>query len=107
MQDLEHEVAQEIYSVSEFNSDVRSVLEGSFDSIWIEGEISNFAAPGSGHWYFSLKDDNAQVRCAMFKGNQRKVTFMPKNGAHVLLRARISLYEARGEFQLIADFMEE
>ncbi len=107
MRDQEHEVAQDIYSVSEFNSDVRSVLESSFESVWIEGEISNFAAPGSGHWYFSLKDDNAQVRCAMFRGSQRGMNFTPKNGTHVLLRARVSLYEPRGEFQLIADFMEE
>lgn len=78
MQDLEHEVAQEIYTVSEFNSDVRSVLEGSFDNVWIEGEVSNFAAPGSGHWYFSLKDDNAQVRCAMFRSSQRGLNFTPK-----------------------------
>lgn len=103
----ENDVAQEIYTVSEFNSDVRSVLEDSFENVWIEGEISNFAAPGSGHWYFSLKDDGAQVRCAMFRGSQRGLNFTPKNGMHVLLRARVSLYEPRGEFQLIAEFMEE
>lgn len=107
MQPFEQEAAQEIYSVSEFNSDVRSILEESFASIWIEGEISNFAAPASGHWYFSLKDETAQVRCAMFRGSQRQLNFTPKNGLHVLLHARVSLYEPRGEFQLIADFMEE
>ncbi len=107
MQPFDQEAAQEIYTVSAFNSDVRSVLEESFESIWIEGEISNFAAPASGHWYFSLKDETAQVRCAMFRGSQRQLHFTPKNGLHVLLRARVSLYEPRGEFQLIADFMEE
>lgn len=103
--DLEQE--NQIYTVSTFNNEVREVLEGTFETIWIEGEISNFAAPGSGHWYFSLKDDNAQVRCAMFRSSQRKANFTPKNGSQVLIRARVSLYEPRGEFQLIADFMEE
>lgn len=97
----------EIYTVSTFNADVRELLEDNFAQVWIEGEISNFVAAGSGHWYFSLKDANAQVRCAMFKGSQRKVNFTPKNGAQILLRARVSLYEPRGDFQLIADFMEE
>lgn len=97
----------EIYTVSTFNADVRELLEDNFAQVWIEGEVSNFVAAGSGHWYFSLKDANAQVRCAMFKGSQRKVNFTPKNGAHILLRARVSLYEPRGDFQLIADFMEE
>jgi exodeoxyribonuclease VII large subunit len=101
------EANKEIFSVSELNAAVRNVLEGSFADIWIEGEISNFAAPGSGHWYFSMKDEHAQVKCAMFRGSQRRVNFTPKNGAHVLIRARVSLYEARGEFQLIADYMEE
>lgn len=105
-EDIEEQTT-EIYTVSEFNADVRDLLEGSFETLWIEGEISNFAAPGSGHWYFSLKDESAQVRCALFKGSQRKIGFTPKNGAHVLLRARVSLYEPRGDFQLIADFMEE
>ncbi|HTM64565.1 MAG TPA: exodeoxyribonuclease VII large subunit [Gammaproteobacteria bacterium] len=104
---IDLEESTEIYTVSEFNADVRDVLEDNFDQIWIEGEISNFVAAGSGHWYFSLKDADAQVRCAMFKGSQRKIGFTPKNGLHVLLRARVSLYEPRGDFQLIADFMEE
>lgn len=107
MSEYEHDAATEIYSVTEFNSDVRSILEDSFGNIWIEGEISNFVAPASGHWYFSLKDETAQVKCAMFRGSQRRLSFTPKNGLHVLLRARVSLYEPRGEFQLIADFMEE
>lgn len=97
----------EIFTVSELNSEVRALLEENFGQIWIEGEISNFVAASSGHWYFSLKDENAQVRCAMFRGSQRGMQFKPKNGLHVLLRARISLYAPRGDYQLIANHMEE
>jgi exodeoxyribonuclease VII large subunit len=97
----------EVYSVSRLNNAVKQLLEGSFTTVWVEGEISNFAAPASGHWYFSLKDATAQVRCAMFKGSQRRLGFTPKDGTHVLIRARVSLYENRGEYQLIADTMEE
>lgn len=103
--DIEQEY--EIFTVSQLNSEVRLLLEESFAYVWVEGEISNFAAPGSGHWYFSLKDASAQVRCAMFRSSQRKLGFTPKDGAHVLIKARVSLYDARGEFQLIAEFMEE
>lgn len=101
------DASTEIFTVSELNSEVRQLLEENFGQIWIEGEISNFIAASSGHWYFSLKDEDAQVRCALFKGSQRGIKFMPKNGMHVLLRARISLYEPRGDYQLIGSFMEE
>lgn len=107
MQSSELEQRQEIYTVSRLNNVVKFLLEDTFPSIWVEGEISNFAAPGSGHWYFSLKDSSAQVKCALFKGSQRKLGFTPKDGMHVLIRARASLYENRGDYQLIADFMEE
>lgn len=103
--DISH--SNEIYTVSRFNREVRMVLEGSFSTIWIEGEISNFAAPNSGHWYFSLKDPLAQIRCAMFKLNNRKVGFIPKDGMHVLIKARVSLYEGRGDFQLLVEHLEE
>ena len=96
-----------IYSISQLNAEAKALLEGSFASIWVEGEISNFAAPHSGHWYFSLKDARAQARCVMFKGHQKKVFFAPKDGLHVLVKVRISMYEARGEYQLIAEEMEE
>lgn len=99
--------AENVYTVSRLNNEVRFILEESFPFVWVEGEISNFAAPHSGHWYFSLKDPTAQVRCAMFRGNQRKLQFTPKDGMHVLIKARVSLYENRGEFQLIAEDMEE
>jgi len=96
-----------IFTVSQLNSEARLILEETFPYVWVEGEISNFAAPASGHWYFSLKDKNAQVRCCLFRGSQRGLGFTPKDGAHVLIKARVSMYEARGEFQLIAEFMEE
>ncbi|RDI44816.1 exodeoxyribonuclease VII large subunit [Aquicella lusitana] len=107
MQTIDLEQREEIYSVSRLNNEVRFLLEDSFPLVWVEGEISNFAAPNSGHWYFSLKDASAQVRCAMFRGSARKLTFTPKDGMHVLIKARVSLYENRGEFQLIAEDMEE
>jgi exodeoxyribonuclease VII large subunit len=96
-----------IHSVSDLNQLARSLLEDALPPLWIEGEISNFACPSSGHWYFTLKDANAQIRCAMFQGRNRVLTFQPKNGAQVLVRGKVSLYEARGEYQLIADVMEE
>lgn len=107
MQLTDNEQQTNIYTVSQLNNDVRYLLEESFPMVWVEGEISNFAAPNSGHWYFSLKDAAAQVRCALFRGNQRQLGFLPKDGMHVLIKARVSLYPNRGEYQLIAEFMEE
>ncbi len=98
---------REIYSVSDLNNAARDLLEGHFPLIWVEGEISNLARPASGHIYFSLKDANAQLRCAMFKMRNRQVTFRPENGQQVLVRGRLSLYPARGDYQLIAEHMEE
>ena len=97
---------RDIYNVTRLNREVRAVLEGSFPSIWLQGEISNFACPASGHMYLSLKDVHSQVRCAMFKGKNRFLRFEPENGAEVLVRANVSLYEGRGEFQLIIEQME-
>ncbi len=97
---------KDIYSVSRLNAEARAVLESRFGSVWVEAEISNLARPGSGHLYFSLKDDSAQVRCAMFRGRNRLLDFTPENGQQVLVHARISLYEPRGDFQLIVDTME-
>lgn len=98
--------SREVFSVSELNESARDLLESHFPLIWVEGEISNLARPASGHIYFSLKDENAQVRCAMFKMHQRRLDFEPENGQQVLLRARVSLYPTRGDFQLIAEHME-
>jgi exodeoxyribonuclease VII large subunit len=98
--------AREVYSVSQLNEAARDLLEGQFPLIWVEGEISNLARPASGHLYFTLKDAQAQVRCAMFKLRNRLLGFQPDNGRQVLVRARVSLYTARGDFQLIAEHME-
>lgn len=95
-----------IYSVSELCRKTRLLLEGTFLTLTIEGEISNLSRPASGHIYFTLKDDKAQVQCAMFRAQLRKVGFKPDNGSRVTLKARVSLYEARGNFQLIVEHME-
>jgi len=97
---------RDIYSVSRLNSEVRAVLEGSFPLLWVEGEISNLSRPSSGHVYFSLKDPHAQVRCALFRMRRTHLRFQPTNGMQVLVRARVGLYEGRGEFQLIVEHME-
>ncbi|MEW5681042.1 MAG: exodeoxyribonuclease VII large subunit [Pseudomonadota bacterium] len=96
----------DIYTVSRLNSEVRLTLELQFQTLWLQGEVSNFVAAASGHWYFSLKDNAAQVKCAMFKMANRNSSFRPQNGQQVLIRARISVYEPRGEYQLLAEFIE-
>ncbi len=96
----------DIYTVSRLNSEVRLTLELQFRQLWLVGEVSNFVAASSGHWYFSLKDQAAQVKVAMFKTANRNAAFTPRNGQQVMVRARISVYEPRGEYQLLADFIE-
>jgi exodeoxyribonuclease VII large subunit len=96
----------DIYTVSRLNSEVRLTLELQFRQLWLVGEVSNFVAASSGHWYFSLKDQAAQVKVAMFKTSNRNAAFSPRNGQQVMVRARISVYEPRGEYQLLADFIE-
>jgi exodeoxyribonuclease VII large subunit len=98
---------RDIYTVSRLNKEVRLMLESGLPVLWIEGELTNFAAPASGHWYFSLKDGGAQVRCAMWKQRSSAVRFRPKEGVQVLARARVGLYEPRGEYQLIVEVLEE
>ena len=98
---------QAIWKVSALNFEIKTLLEQGIGSIWIEGEVSNFAQPASGHWYFSLKDERAQVRAAMFKNRNARVAFTPENGQQILVRAQVTLYEARGDFQLIVEHMEE
>ena len=83
------------------------MLSEGIGSLWIEGEVSNFVRPASGHWYFSLKDERAQCRAAMFKGRNSRMGFTPVNGQHVLVKAQVTLYEARGEYQLIVDHIED
>ncbi|MBU2280817.1 MAG: exodeoxyribonuclease VII large subunit [Gammaproteobacteria bacterium] len=96
----------DIYTVSRLNSEVRLTLELQFRQLWLVGEVSNFVSASSGHWYFSLKDQAAQVKVAMFKTANRNASFTPRNGQQVMIRARISVYEPRGEYQLLADFIE-
>ncbi|EBV2192485.1 exodeoxyribonuclease VII large subunit [Salmonella enterica] len=95
-----------IFTVSRLNQTVRLLLEHEMGQVWISGEISNFTQPASGHWYFTLKDDTAQVRCAMFRNSNRRVTFRPQHGQQVLVRANITLYEPRGDYQIIAESMQ-
>lgn len=92
-----------IFTVSRLNQNARQLLEQGLGTVWVEAEISNLAFPVSGHWYFSLKDQTAQVRCAMFRSMNSKSTFRPQNGDQVLAKARVSLYEARGEYQLTVE----
>jgi len=96
-----------ILSVTLLNEQVRDLLENSFPNLWVEGEISNLSQPSSGHLYFTLKDSGAQIRAAMFRGNNRFLNFVPKNGQHVVVKARLSLYAPRGDYQLIVEQMEE
>lgn len=98
---------QHILQVSELTRKVRFILESELNTVWLTGEISNFIAASSGHWYLSLKDSKSQVRCAMFKGNNKKTIIAPRNGQQVLVRAKVSLYEPRGDFQLIIEQMDD
>ena len=98
-------MADNIYSVSQLNQSVRLMLENQLGAVWLTGEISNFSQPVSGHWYLSLKDENAQVHCAMFRMKNLRVSFRPTNGMQVLVRANVSLYEPRGDYQLIIESM--
>lgn len=101
------EITREIYTVSQLNQLAKGLLEEALPLIWLSGEISNLSQPGSGHMYFTLKDEKAQVRCAMFRFRNSLLNFSPKNGMQILARAKVSLYEGRGEFQLIVEHMEE
>ena len=96
-----------ILKPAQLNALARDLLEGSFAQVWVQGEISNFSRPASGHLYFTLKDDRAQVRCALFKQKSMYLRFAPRDGALVLVRGRVTLYEARGEYQLVLEHMEE
>jgi exodeoxyribonuclease VII large subunit len=98
---------RDIYTPSRLNREARTLLERGLPALWLEGEISNLSRPSSGHWYFSLKDEAAQLRCAMFRQRNLMTRFSPRDGSHVLVRGRVSLYEQRGDYQFIADYMEE
>lgn len=99
--------SESIYSVSHLNKLARSLLESNFPAVAVEGEISNLATPASGHWYLTLKDKHSQIRCAMFRNRNQLLRFRPSNGMQVIVRGRLSIYEGRGDYQLIAEGMEE
>lgn len=104
--DLRRGTERDIYSVSRLNREVRHLLEEGFARIWLEGELSNIARPSSGHLYFTLKDAGAQIRGAMFRNRNQALRFRPEEGMQVLVRAKVSLYEPRGDYQLIVEHME-
>jgi exodeoxyribonuclease VII large subunit len=95
-----------VYSVSEITRDVRAILEAAFETAWIEGEISNYRMAASGHAYFVLKDDKAQIKCVLFRGQRVGMKFTPEDGDQVLLLGRVTVYEARGDYQVIVEAME-
>jgi exodeoxyribonuclease VII large subunit len=99
-------MSESVYSVSQLNNAARSLLESEFLHVLVEGEISNYVCPASGHWYFSLKDSKAQVRCAMFRGANRHVRDTPEDGMQVQVRCKVSLYAPRGDYQLIVEHLE-
>lgn len=98
-------VTDKIWQISELNQATKELLDTQFGSLWLEGEISNFSCPSSGHWYFSLKDASASIRGAMFKFANQRLGFKPKDGLHVVVKAKVSLYTERGEFQIVVEKM--
>ena len=97
----------DVYTVSELNTEVKWLLDTQFGSLWVEGEISNFMRARTGHMYFSLKDSRSQLRCAMFRNDNRRVQFNPADGQKVLCRGRLGIYEQRGDYQMVVDQMTE
>ncbi len=95
-----------IYTVSDLTAEVRALLEGSFSGIWVEGELSNFRHPSSGHMYFTLKDQESQIRAVMFRMANRQLKFQPRDGLAMLVYGALSVYEPRGEYQIVAEYME-
>ncbi|MBW1946243.1 MAG: exodeoxyribonuclease VII large subunit, partial [Deltaproteobacteria bacterium] len=95
-----------VYSVSSLTEQIKDLLEGNFEFIWIEGEISNFRAPTSGHYYMVLKDEKAQIRAVMFRPQSRYLKFTPEDGMMVVAQGRIGVYQPRGEYQVILDYLE-
>jgi exodeoxyribonuclease VII large subunit len=104
--DLHQHSKVTIYSVSALSQEIKNLLEGSFDFVWVEGEISNFRSPSSGHYYMVVKDEKAQIRAVMFRPQARYLKFMPEDGMKVIVQGRVGVYEPRGEYQLILDYME-
>ena len=95
-----------VYSISELTEKIQELLEDHFDFVWVEGEISNFSTPASGHYYMVLKDDKSQIRAVMFRLQARYLKFIPENGMKVIAQGRLSVYKPRGEYQIILDYLE-
>ncbi|WP_369612072.1 exodeoxyribonuclease VII large subunit [Marinobacter sp. RI1] len=93
-------------TVSQLNHQARHLLESSFMQVWVEGELSGFSRPSSGHWYFSLKDQKCQIRCAMFRGANQRIRTLPREGDQIRIRGKVTLYENRGDFQIIVEHLE-
>jgi len=98
--------SRSILTVSRLTAEIKTLLERSFDHVWVEGEISNLRLPGSGHLYFTLKDDKAQIRAVMFRLQNRLLKFLPKDGLQVVACGRVTVYEPRGDYQLVLDYLE-
>lgn len=103
---MPEEEGRKVYKVTELSRDIKTVLENAFPGVWVEGEISNFRVYPSGHAYFTLKDEEAQIRAVMWKGMRTRLKFEPKDGDHVVVRGRVAVYEKRGEYQIVAEAME-
>lgn len=103
---LKTPVERKIYSVSQLTDNIKSILEESFPFIWISGEISNFKIPASGHYYLTLKDTNAQISAIMFRGQNRNLKFLPEDGMKITGFGRISVYQPRGAYQIILEYIE-
>jgi exodeoxyribonuclease VII large subunit len=101
------EPERNVYTVTRLNREVRVLIERGLGVVWVEGELSNLSVPSSGHWYFSMKDRDAQLRCAMFRQRNMSVGFTPKTGQQILARGRVSVYEPRGDYQFIVEHLEE
>ena len=95
-----------IYSVTALTEKIKDLIEERFDFVWVEAEISNFRSPSSGHYYMVLKDEASQIRAVMFRPQVRYIKFMPEDGMNVVARGRLSVYGARGEYQIILDYLE-
>src|SRR5512147_3329740 len=100
------EAERRVFTVSELTVRLKAALEEAFPAVWVEGEISNLRTPSSGHAYFTLKDDGAQLRCVLFRGRGRRVAFQPEDGMQVLAFGGLDVYLARGEYQLVVELLE-
>ena len=101
-----HEPAAQVLSVAQLTSRVRSTLEANFLSVWVAGEVSNFTRASSGHWYFTLKDDHAQIKAVAFRGINLRLRFDPRNGTEVVARGRLTVYDPKGEYQFVVEEMQ-